>query len=849
MEDENSDPRFMPDICAVDQHRSEVFKTFGVKSKPSFTVALEPGKVADRSRSQDELMLRHKATRYHTEGVIPREESSAVDTFAESDQPKDDVFGLYMPNRLLKKVLAAGHTRKHSGGISGLKQRIQNLIINRIPEKHEIAPSATKQIVESLASRSRLTEATGSRNGPKAFKHSYTKSDSKQELSIPVSHSVSHEKSRGTTSFNRSNLIIQKSQSAERQSADKIIPKRRDISSFLDEYIKSKNIAEKRSKSNLSPSTKKASPNTKRCPGLKASRSELFSIEECRSIQAASEVKKLKDSLIEAMKRIVLLSMEVERLSLSKSHNHIDLANHEVVCLTEPNWTSGSKRQRSPSEAKAVRLQIQLDRKEVELTELVKINSQYREDKTLRQKLNDEYKSTVTEMQSTVELLTKDNKAKAQDISRMKENILVLENMLNNKVEKEKNVSKPLNKELKDAESQILELKQMNQNLLERLRKTVESQTSKDQQVQLLKKEVESLQNSRLETASHYFPSRMSELLDQKIDYWPNQDKEISVGQENRRLICILAEKDLLIENLQSEITLLQSQLQPSRELSMDKTSKDFGETTKQLWGVAKQLTFSKDDKFDVINPILSISHDVNSIKQISDASPRSALQRQDASICIKLTDDLLSTLSKIGQPRPRQQAARGQFAVYASGYQIDEVAEEFEITKEDINEHDLNDVMVRLADKVRKCINAAAGITEKLTTIEDTHREDIKQIERESLEYGYINARWQNHSVATNKLNADLRDRLEACRRELIAEKSRLDQLACEYETKIEIQRKDTDKYRKELKDFEDHWKDKIESVGNVIAMYNELRIKSEALQKENSQLEGITGTIIFSS
>lgn len=93
---------------------------------------------------------------------------------------------------------------------------------------------------------------------------------------------------------------------------------------------------------------------------------------------------------------------------------------------------------------------------------------------------------------------------------------------------------------------------------------------------------------------------------------------------------------------------------------------------------------------------------------------------------------------------------------------------------------------------------------------------------------------------MATNRLNADLKEKLDLCRKELAKEKARVDQIGKDWEGKVLFQKGEAERYREELQGFQNHWKEKIESVGNIIAMYNELRGKADALQQENKTLEG---------
>lgn len=686
------------------------------------------------SRSKDNLkhVLRSEFERRswsHEKGTGGAQEWRAREEIGEGDENRErrveEMSGIYMPNKVLKEMLVGSHIRKHSeGGVNGLKGKIKNLIATKMPQRKPNTSLIFRPLQKpSLPLTNPVSnDPSFSKSLSQIFTEKAQESDSKQSL-------VTRNRMKaGRLSATCSKMVFETDLVSNMRKTDSLAAKQRDPGSFLGEYLRTRHLRQKHGITNQSPEVKKRTHWTKRdTAGNSISRSDLFSIEECGNRSLRAEVATLKEHLASASKRIVLLSMEIERLTLinQNTEKSLNLCSQDVVFSTEP-W------QHRDLKASVTSLKAELNKKSREISELIASNTQYKIDKELRQALNEEYRSTVAELQSTVELLTSDNKVKAQEISALKAASSQLEKTLKNRNTEEK---RSVASQLSNAEQQIRELKQMNQRLADKIRSEVDSQTAKDQHMQYLMKEIESLQNSKVETASQYLPSKLSEIFEQNFGYSMSLDKESAIVQENKRLISILTDKDYLIENLQNEIKMLQTSYDNNLEASDDKVSRDYRSESKKVCfnlSISKQLTFSKEEQFGGLNPILTASQEKFTPRNMLDSSPKSVLQKQEFSRCLRLLEDLHSKLSFFSLHRSPQLHSREgstHFMVYASRTKIEEVSEEFENTKDDLVNADMSEIASKMIEKIEKCKEMAEDGATRLQSADS----DLRKLKQES--------------------------------------------------------------------------------------------------------------------
>ena len=96
----------------------------------------------------------------------------------------------------------------------------------------------------------------------------------------------------------------------------------------------------------------------------------------------------------------------------------------------------------------------------------------------------------------------------------------------------------------------------------------------------------------------------------------------------------------------------------------------------------------------------------------------------------------------------------------------------------------------------------------------------------------------------STNKLNSELRDKLETCRQDLAQEKNKCSKISEELNEATIKQREESEKYQAQIEELEREWNEKLSSFQSVLVMYNELRARSEALEIELNHQENLEGS-----
>ena len=99
---------------------------------------------------------------------------------------------------------------------------------------------------------------------------------------------------------------------------------------------------------------------------------------------------------------------------------------------------------------------------------------------------------------------------------------------------------------------------------------------------------------------------------------------------------------------------------------------------------------------------------------------------------------------------------------------------------------------------------------------------------------------------ASTNKLNSELREKLESVRHELVNEKSKNISIESQLKSSIDRENQKDELHRHEIEGLEREWNKKVDSFTSIISMYNELRLRSEALENEVSKVEMLESIII---
>lgn len=98
---------------------------------------------------------------------------------------------------------------------------------------------------------------------------------------------------------------------------------------------------------------------------------------------------------------------------------------------------------------------------------------------------------------------------------------------------------------------------------------------------------------------------------------------------------------------------------------------------------------------------------------------------------------------------------------------------------------------------------------------------------------------------ASINRLNAELREKLEILRKELNEEKNNNFKLREKIDDITIKQKREADKFRSQIEELEKEWNSKVDSFSNLLTMYNELRVKSKNLEEEIEKIDALEGIL----
>lgn len=93
------------------------------------------------------------------------------------------------------------------------------------------------------------------------------------------------------------------------------------------------------------------------------------------------------------------------------------------------------------------------------------------------------------------------------------------------------------------------------------------------------------------------------------------------------------------------------------------------------------------------------------------------------------------------------------------------------------------------------------------------------------------------------NRLNSELREKLEVSRKDLNEEKSKSFKLREEIDSISMKHKRESERYKTQIEEIEKDWNSKVEAFSCLISMYNELRVKAKSLEEELEKIESLEG------